>query len=196
MNVPGKRALTIALIVSSGLTALTASRATVQTERPTSVASASYAPTYFSDTNHPVSRSYVEVRASRSAYRVYVPPTVPVTLAPASKSKVDIVISFALAQRGKPYLWGASGPLAYDCSGLVMRSFAQVHIYLPHFTGSMLHYGRYVSRAQLQPGDIVFPSSHHVAIYIGHGKMIVAPHSGTVVQIQNVYAFYTARRLL
>lgn len=189
MNVPGKRTVTLALIVLSGLTTVTASHAIAQTERPESVINATYAPSYFSDTNRfKVAVSHVDVRASRSSPRIY-------TSAPA-KSKVDVVIAFALAQRGKPYRWGATGLGSYDCSGLVLRSFAQVHIYMYHFTGAMLHYGRYVSRAQLQPGDLIFPSSHHVGIYIGHGKMIVAPHSGTVVQIQTVYAFYAARRVL
>lgn len=198
MNVPGKRAVTLTLIVVCGLTTVTASQAHAQAHSAVSLphASVTYTPSSFPSTNQgiTVDLSHVDDRASRSAFRK---PVMTLAAAPApSQSKVDIVIAFALAQRGKPYIWGAAGPRGYDCSGLVLASFARVGIHLYHFTGNMLHSGRYVSRSQLRPGDLVFPSDHHVGIYIGHGKMIVAPHSGTVVQIQNVYAFYTARRLL
>ncbi|HEY6020272.1 MAG TPA: NlpC/P60 family protein [Candidatus Paceibacterota bacterium] len=196
MNVPGKRTVTLVLIVASGLTAVTASQAKAQPQEKLTIVSATYAPSTFLDTNRGTMYlpSHVDSRASRSAFRRE---TIKVAEAPAPQlSKVDIVIAFALAQRGKPYIWAAAGPRGYDCSGLVLASFARVGIHLPHFTGTMLHYGRYVSRSQLMPGDIIFPSSSHVGIYIGHGKMIVAPHSGSVVQIQSVYAFYMARRLL
>lgn len=201
MSEAAKRIVVFILIVASGLTALTASQANAMSIVDSQ--SVSYAPPWFSYTNRGAAPSIVDDRASRSAFRVGIvpkPPTtkpkLPAPVAAPSLSKVDIVIKFALAQRGKPYRWGAAGPNAYDCSGLVLRSFAQIHIRLPHFTGDMIHYGRYISRAQMKPGDIIFPSSHHVGIYIGHNQMIVAPHSGTVVQIQTVYAFYAARRLL
>jgi cell wall-associated NlpC family hydrolase len=113
----------------------------------------------------------------------------------ASPSKVEIAIGYAMAQRGKPYRWGAAGPNSFDCSGLVMMAERAAGYSLPHFTGTMMHYGHRVSRSQLQRGDIVFPSDHHVGIYLGGGQMIVAPHSGTVVQVQHLYSFYTAIRL-
>lgn len=104
-------------------------------------------------------------------------------------------ISFALAQLGKPYRWAAAGPDAYDCSGLVLAAYARVGVRLPHQTGSMIRYGTPVGRGQLQPGDIVFPTSGHVAIYLGGGRIVHAPHIGDHVRIAPLYAFYAARRL-
>ncbi len=105
------------------------------------------------------------------------------------------VIAYALAQVGKPYRWAAAGPNAYDCSGLVLAAYARVGARLPHQTGSMIRYGTPVARSQLQPGDIVFPSSSHVAIYIGGGKIVHAPKPGDHVRVAPLYAFWAARRL-
>lgn len=116
--------------------------------------------------------------------------------APADGTRAAIVVAFALAQLGKPYVWAAAGPGSYDCSGLVLAAYARVGIALPHQTGGIVGYGRPVSRAALQPGDVVFPSGGHVAIYIGGGRMVHAPHPGARVEITDVYAFWTARRLL
>lgn len=114
----------------------------------------------------------------------------------ASLTRVQVVINYAMAQRGKPYRWNAAGPGAFDCSGLVLASYARIGITLYHYTGAMLNVGHRVSRGAMQPGDLVFPSSSHVGIYLGHNQMVVAPHSGTVVQVQTVYAFYAAVRIL
>lgn len=207
MKVPGQRFTTLALIIVSGLTTVSASEARASNLIVVKhvVASVNQVPS-FVDTPTVGRSTGTETRASRDAARGFVarPPTVKDNTADCTschsygtpaKSRVDIVLSFAMAQRGKPYIFGASGPDAYDCSGLVMKAYEQVGIYLPHYTGTMLHYGHPVSQSQMTPGDIVFPSSSHVGIYIGNGKMIVAPHSGSVVQVQNVYAFYTARRI-
>jgi cell wall-associated NlpC family hydrolase len=120
------------------------------------------------------------------------PPKPRVVRAPSS---IETVIAFALAQRGKPYVWGATGPRAYDCSGLVLTAFAKIGIKLPRTTSSMIGSGRAVSRSALQRGDIVFPSSGHVAIYLGNNEIIHSPQPGEVVKISKVYAFYAARRL-
>lgn len=111
-------------------------------------------------------------------------------------SRARAVISFALAQVGKPYVFGADGPGSYDCSGLVKASFARVGIHLPHQTGQLVNRGRRVSRAALQPGDIVFPDSGHVGIYLGRGKMVHASNPRTDIKVSTIYAFWTARRLL
>jgi cell wall-associated NlpC family hydrolase len=91
----------------------------------------------------------------------------------------------ALTQLGKPYVWGADGPNSFDCSGLTMWAYAQVGINLPHFTGSQWNAGTHVSKAQLEPGDLVFFYSdlHHVGMYIGNGMMVHAPQTGDVVRI-------------
>lgn len=120
----------------------------------------------------------------------------PIAAKPVNKSKVERVISYALAQRGKPYVWGASGPRAFDCSGLVMMSYKQIGISLPHYTGKMIRYGTKVSRANLIRGDLVFPTSSHVGIYLGGNKMVVASSGSGRIIVQTVYSFYTARRLL
>lgn len=125
-------------------------------------------------------------RANRSAERKPPPPP---------PSKVERVIAFALSQQGKPYRWANSGPVGYDCSGLVMRSFAQIGIKLPHFTGTMLRYGTRINRASMQRGDIVFPSGSHVGIYLGNNTMVHASSSKGRVVVGKVYSFYTARRI-
>jgi cell wall-associated NlpC family hydrolase len=95
----------------------------------------------------------------------------------------------ALTQRGKPYVWGAAGPDSYDCSGLVLWAFAQEGISLPHYTGDQWNSGMHVSRANLEPGDLVFffADISHVGIYIGNGLMVDAPSTGQVVQVQPVF---------
>jgi cell wall-associated NlpC family hydrolase len=135
------------------------------------------------DNTSPFVATRDEYRVSRGADRT--PP-----------SKIEIVIAYALAQRGDPYRYGAAGPDAFDCSGLVMAAFARIGVKLPHYTGALIGYGRRVSRSAMQRGDIVFLASHHVGIYLGGGLMIVAPHTGSVVRVQTVYAFYAARRIV
>jgi peptidoglycan DL-endopeptidase CwlO len=95
----------------------------------------------------------------------------------------------ALTQRGKPYLWGASGPDDYDCSGLVVWAYGQEGISLPHYTGSLWNSGEHVSRDDLEPGDLIFFGStiDHVGFYIGNGLMVDAPHSGSVVRVEAVW---------
>ena len=95
----------------------------------------------------------------------------------------------ALTQRGKPYVWGAAGPNSYDCSGLVMWAFAQEGISLPHYTGDQWNSGMHVSRADLEPGDLVFffADISHVGLYLGNGLMVDAPSTGQVVQVQPVF---------
>jgi cell wall-associated NlpC family hydrolase len=95
----------------------------------------------------------------------------------------------ALTQRGKPYVWGAAGPDSYDCSGLIMWAFAQEGISLPHYTGDQWNSGMHVSRADLEPGDLVFffADISHVGLYIGNGLMVDAPSTGQVVQVQPVF---------
>ena len=62
----------------------------------------------------------------------------------------------AITREGDPYVWGAAGPSAFDCSGLVVWAYAQEGISLPHYTGSLWNSGVHVARADLEPGDLVF----------------------------------------
>ncbi|MBV9096795.1 MAG: C40 family peptidase [Frankiaceae bacterium] len=97
-------------------------------------------------------------------------------------------VRFAYAQLGKPYVYGASGPDSYDCSGLTMRAWGAAGVSLSHNAAAQQSETRYVSYSDLQPGDLVFFGSPagHVGIYIGNGQMIAAPHTGDVVKIQSV----------
>jgi peptidoglycan DL-endopeptidase CwlO len=101
-------------------------------------------------------------------------------------------LRWAMTQLGKPYLWGAAGPNAYDCSGLVMWAYAHVGISLAHFTGDQWTEGAHVSRSQLQPGDIVFFFSDisHEGMYIGGNLMIDAPTAGQVVRIDPIWSAF------
>jgi cell wall-associated NlpC family hydrolase len=109
-------------------------------------------------------------------------------------------LKFALTRRGYPYVWGAAGPTAFDCSGLVVWAYAQVGISLMHFTGDLWNEGEHVSRSELEPGDLVFffADLGHVGIYIGNGLMVDAPTFGQDVQVQPVFwnAYVGAVRIL
>jgi cell wall-associated NlpC family hydrolase len=94
------------------------------------------------------------------------------------------VVAIAEQYLGRPYVWGAAGPFAFDCSGLVTYVFEQVGILLPHFAAAQWNYGTYVSREQLEPGDLVFfENLGHVGIYLGNDDYIQAPQPGDVVKI-------------
>ena len=100
----------------------------------------------------------------------------------------------AESQIGKPYQWAAAGPSSYDCSGLVMWAYDQVGVHLDHFTGDQWNEGAHVSRADLQPGDLVFfatntsdPSTiHHVGLYVGGSEMVDAPYTGVDVRYDSI----------
>ena len=98
-------------------------------------------------------------------------------------------LRWALTKLGDPYVWGAAGPSAFDCSGLVMWAYAQVGISLMHFTGDQWNEGEHVSRSELEPGDLVFfyPDIGHVGLYVGNGLMVDAPTFGQPVQVQPVF---------
>jgi cell wall-associated NlpC family hydrolase len=98
-------------------------------------------------------------------------------------------LRWALTKVGDPYVWGAAGPSAFDCSGLVMWAYAQVGISLMHFTGDQWNEGQHISRSELQPGDLVFffPTISHVGLYIGNGLMVDAPTFGVPVHVEPVF---------
>lgn len=95
------------------------------------------------------------------------------------------VISFACSQIGKPYSWGASGPGAWDCSGLTMVAWQQAGVSLPHNAAQQRGVTRQIDRSELRPGDLVFFKSDlsHVGMYAGDGWMVHAPQSGQPVQM-------------
>jgi cell wall-associated NlpC family hydrolase len=97
------------------------------------------------------------------------------------------VVKFVCAQIGKPYIWGASGPGTYDCSGLTMAAWAQVGVSLPHNAAQQHSMMKSVSRANLQPGDLVFYNHlAHVGMYVGNGWVVHAPQSNDHVRMRKI----------
>jgi septal ring factor EnvC (AmiA/AmiB activator) len=103
-----------------------------------------------------------------------------------------LAVRWALTQIGKPYRWGAAGPSAYDCSGLTMRAYQSAGVRLPHSSRAQYSSGRRLQRlGELRPGDLLFfgrgsRSIHHVGLYIGNGRMVHAPYSGTRVRVSSI----------
>jgi cell wall-associated NlpC family hydrolase len=125
--------------------------------------------------------------ASRSAKRA------PLTAAPApapapATSKADRLISFLRAQIGKPYVYGATGPSSYDCSGLTQTAYATVGVSLPRTSQEQSTVGTPVSLDSLKPGDLIFwggeGSAYHVGVYIGDGNYLDAANPSTPVGIK------------
>lgn len=106
-----------------------------------------------------------------------------------AKGRARAAIAFACDQLGDPYVWAAAGPSSWDCSGLTMKAWQAAGVSLPHSSRLQAGYGSSVGVSDLQPGDLIFFHSpiSHVAIYVGGGMMIHAPHSGDVVRIAAVY---------
>jgi cell wall-associated NlpC family hydrolase len=111
--------------------------------------------------------------------------------ATAPATALDTALRAAMSRQGLPYAWGAAGPAAFDCSGLVQWSFAQAGITMPRVAADQALAGPAVPVSQLQPGDLLFyhtdPTApgyiSHVAIYLGNGWMIQAPQPGMNVQV-------------
>ncbi|RFU22530.1 C40 family peptidase [Geodermatophilus marinus] len=110
-----------------------------------------------------------------------------VTPAPAAApgGAAQVAVDTALGQVGDPYVWGAGGPDAFDCSGLTQYAYAAAGITLPHSSRMQSQLGTAVSRADLQPGDLIFYRSpvSHVSMYIGNGQMVHASTSGQPVEV-------------
>ncbi|HEV2086953.1 MAG TPA: C40 family peptidase [Cryptosporangiaceae bacterium] len=115
-------------------------------------------------------------------------------------------VNYALAQLGKPYVWGAEGPDTFDCSGLVQTAYATAGVRLPRTARPQYRATPTVSVNALLPGDLLFFATdksnwdtiHHVGIYIGKGKMVHAPTTGDVVKISPVWweEFFAATRVV
>ncbi|TCK27692.1 NlpC/P60 family protein [Pseudonocardia endophytica] len=123
-------------------------------------------------------------------------PTAPAAPAAAARSSA---LQNALGKIGAPYRWGASGPSAFDCSGLVKWAFEQEGISLPRTSRAMASAGTPVSKSALAPGDIVtfYRPVSHVGIYVGNGQVVHASTSGSPVKTSSMDAmpFNSARRV-
>jgi peptidoglycan DL-endopeptidase CwlO len=114
----------------------------------------------------------------------------------------------AMKYLGRPYEYGAEGPSSFDCSGLTKYLYATLGLSLPHSARAQSRIGKYISKSQLQPGDLVFFTTDgsgkvsHVGLYIGGGKFVQAPSRGRNVSVTSLTSGYfakryvTARRLL
>ena len=109
---------------------------------------------------------------------------------PAPLSTTTVALEWAFAELGKPYVWGATGPNSFDCSGLTQYVWRQAGVSIPRVAADQYAWTIPVPLSQLLPGDLVFYGTtdiHHVGIYIGDGLMINAPHTGTVVQVSSIW---------
>ncbi|MGW7274207.1 NlpC/P60 family protein [Streptomyces sp. NPDC054864] len=123
-------------------------------------------------------------RASRDAGRdgAAGPPGAP---AKAPNSRASAAVSYAYNALGSPYVWGATGPNAFDCSGLTQAAYRSAGVGLPRTTYAQIAAGERIPRSQLQPGDLVFfyQGISHVGLYVGNGQMIHAPNPSAPVRL-------------
>jgi len=109
--------------------------------------------------------------------------------APAPRANAQVAVDAALSKLGSPYRWGATGPNAFDCSGLMVWAWAQAGVSIPRTSRGQFANLRSISRSELQPGDLVFagsPTVHHVGMYIGNGQIVHSPRSGYTVEIRSM----------
>jgi cell wall-associated NlpC family hydrolase len=116
--------------------------------------------------------------------------TVALPQSPGGSSVAQRAVAAAMTRLGDRYVFGATGPSRFDCSGLVQWAYRQAGISTTHYTGTLWNDYRHIPESQLKPGDLVFfyRDHHHVGIYIGNGLMINAPHTGDVVRIASIAA--------
>jgi len=110
----------------------------------------------------------------------------------APTAAAQTAVNAALSKLGSAYVWGATGPSTFDCSGLMQWAYKQAGINLPRTSSAQAGFGTPVSRDQLQPGDLVayYSPVSHIGMYIGDGKMVHAPTSGDVVKISPLLSEY------
>ena len=100
------------------------------------------------------------------------------------------MLEFALAQRGKPYLWGAVGPDSYDCSGLVQTAFRAIGVQVPRVSRQQATVGLAIPRSEVRAGDLIFYYNpvHHVAIAVDNQRAVHAPSFGEAVKLGGIDA--------
>ncbi|GAA4620479.1 C40 family peptidase [Actinoallomurus vinaceus] len=109
----------------------------------------------------------------------------------SASSQAGKAVNYAIAQLGKPYIFGGTGPTGYDCSGLTMMAWRAAGVDLPRIVPDQYNAIRHVAKSDLQPGDLVFfDSLGHEGIYVGGGRFIHAPHTGTDVQYASMSNTY------
>lgn len=153
-----------------------------------------------------------EVKAAAESVKQSVTPDVQASIKPNVKSNnkessssvstpsggnAQAILNEAYKHLGASYVWGATGPSTFDCSGFTEYVYEHAAgIDISRTTYTQIGVGQPVTKDQLQAGDLVFPHAGHVGIYVGNGQMIHAPQTGDVVKVGPVYNFYAARRIL
>lgn len=113
---------------------------------------------------------------------------------PLPNGRAGIAVRAALSRLGRPYVWGATGPDQFDCSGLVQWSYAKAGVHLGRTTYQQIDQGLPVSPSQVRPGDLVFPHAGHVQLAIGNNLVVEAPYSGASVRISRMGGNVQIRR--
>jgi len=108
----------------------------------------------------------------------------------SASGRAAAAVSYAMAQVGKAYVYGAAGPSAFDCSGLTMMAWAQAGVSLPHSSSAQYSSGPHVAESDLQPGDLVFYYSpiSHVGMYIGNGLIVNAENPSSGVRVTGLHS--------
>ena len=122
-----------------------------------------------------------------SASSLQFTPSAPI---PRPLSTTTVALEWAFSELGKPYVWAATGPNTFDCSGLTQYVWRQAGVTIPRVAADQDVWSIPVPLSQLLPGDLVFYGKtdiHHVGIYIGDGLMINAPHTGDVVRVSSIW---------
>ena len=138
--------------------------------------------------------------APTMAPEIILPPAPTITPAPAAAvpaapqdpstlSKTSTALAFARAQIGRPCLWGAAGPDAYDCSSLTQAAWKAAGVLLPRTAQEQSGAGTLVPLTDIRPGDLIFfhDSIDHVGLYTGNGLMIHAPSPGTPIREESIF---------
>ncbi len=141
--------------------------------------------------------AYYDTYVSRTSGRPAQPsqPTQPAP--PQQSGNYEAAINYALAQLGKPYIWGGNGPTGYDCSGLVQQAYRRSGVELPRVANDQYAATTPITPSQLRRGDLIFWSDssrasgiHHVAIYLGNNQYVEAPRPGTNVRLSTLNSGY------
>ncbi|MBL1087223.1 C40 family peptidase [Streptomyces actinomycinicus] len=108
--------------------------------------------------------------------------------APPASGRAQAAFAAAQSQIGKPYVYGATGPSSFDCSGLTSYAYAQAGVSIPRTSEAQANYGTRIGMSDLKVGDLVFfyGDLHHVGLYAGNGQVLHAPHTGAVVRYESM----------
>ncbi len=115
---------------------------------------------------------------------------------PPPNSRAGLAVRAALSRLGRPYVWGATGPDQFDCSGLTQWSYARAGVHLDRTTYQQIYDGVPVALSQVRPGDLVFPTAGHVQLAIGNNLVVEAPYPGATVRVSPLGTGVQIRRPL